>query len=237
MRDATRQQGERFERVGSWARWNVSMWTIMFGMDNQVSSSAHLETVSESDLAALMNAVKARDRGAFAMLYDTTVRRIFGLALRITGQQELAEEVVNDVYLQVWRQAHSYAPERGKVIAWLCILCRSRALDALRRSNTRVRQTAIDRDNSVPEQRDPYPPPDLLAAVEQGSAVHAALSKLNDTQRQLVALAYLRGYTHSELARFLEMPIGTVKTHLHRAMIKLKELMSNSEYGMGGSDE
>ena len=208
----------------------------MFVMDDQASSSADLETGSESDLAVLMEAVKARDRSAFVLMYDATVRRVFGLALRITQQQELAEEVVNDVYLQVWRQADAYAPERGKVIAWLCILCRSRALDALRRSNMPVRQAAVDR-GSVPEHNDPDPPHDLLAAVEQGSAVRSALSKLSDTQRQLVALAYLRGYTHSELARFLGMPIGTVKTHLHRAMIKLKELMSNSEYGMGDSDE
>ncbi len=208
----------------------------MFVMDDQASSSADLETGSESDLAVLMEAVKARDRSAFVLMYDATVRRVFGLALRITQQQELAEEVVNDVYLQVWRQADAYAPERGKVIAWLCILRRSRALDALRRSNAPVRQAAVDR-GSVPEHNDPDPPHDLLAAVEQGSAVRSALSKLSDTQRQLVALAYLRGYTHSELARFLGMPIGTVKTHLHRAMIKLKELMSNSEYGMGDSDE
>ncbi len=212
------------------------MSAIMFFMDDQASSSAELETGSESDLAVLMEAVKARDRSAFVLMYDATVRRVFGLALRITQQQELAEEVVNDVYLQVWRQADAYAPERGKVIAWLCILCRSRALDALRRSNMPVRQAAVDR-GSVPEHNDPDPPHDLLAAVEQGSAVRSALSKLSDTQRQLVALAYLRGYTHSELARFLGMPIGTVKTHLHRAMIKLKELMSNSEYGMGDSDE
>lgn len=212
------------------------MSAIMFVMDDQASSSADLETGSESDLAALMEAVKARDRSAFAMIYDTTVRRIFGLALRITQQQELAEEVVNDVYLQVWRKADAYAPERGKVIAWLCILCRSRALDALRRSKTPVQQAAVDR-GSVSEQNDPDPPHDLLAAVEQGSAVRSALGKLSDTQRQLVALAYLRGYTHSELAKFLGMPIGTVKTHLHRATIKLKELMSNSEYGMGDSDE
>ena len=212
------------------------MSAIMFAMDDQASSSADLETGSESDLAALMEAVKARDRSAFAMIYDTTVRRIFGLALRITQQQELAEEVVNDVYLQVWRKADAYAPERGKVIAWLCILCRSRALDALRRSSTPNRQAAVD-GGSVSEQNGPDLPHDLLAAVEQGSAVRSALSMLSDTQRQLVALAYFRGYTHSELARFLGMPIGTVKTHLHRAMIKLKELMSNSEYGMGDSDE
>jgi len=161
---------------------------------------------------------------------------VFSLALRITRQQELAEEVVSDVFLQVWQQAGSYSPERGKVIAWLCVLCRSRALDTLRRDNTAIRQAVVGLD-TVPEGEDLNAPPDLLQSVERGSAVHAALGNLSDQQRQLVALAYFRGYTHSELAAFMEIPIGTVKTHLRRAMIKLKEMMSIDAGVNGESDE
>ena len=191
---------------------------------------------SASDLAVLLTAVKAKNRDAFDKLYDTTVQRVFSLALRITRQQELAEEVVSDVYLQVWQQAGSYSPERGKVVAWLCVLCRSRALDALRRDNTAIRQAVVGL-NTVPEAEDLNEPPDLLQSVEQGCAVHVALEKLNEQQRQLVALAYFRGYTHSELAAFMDMPIGTVKTHLRRAMIKLKEMMPVDAGMNGESDE
>ncbi len=205
-----------------------------------VSAMTHIDdspaSDSTNDLAVLLKAVKANNRDAFNKLYDTTVQRVFSLALRITRQQELAEEVVSDVYLQVWQQAASYSPERGKVIAWLCVLCRSRALDALRRDNTAIRQAVVGLD-TVPEAQDLNAPPDLLQSVEQGSAIHTALGKLSGHQRQLVALAYFRGYSHSELAAFMDMPIGTVKTHLRRAMIRLKEIMPVDAGMNGGSDE
>jgi len=212
------------------------MSAIVPDMTGLADSPTNLGTGSETDLPALLKAVKAKNRDAFEALYDATVQRIFSLALRITRQQELAEEVVGDVYLQVWQQADSYTQERGKVIAWLCILCRSRSLDALRRDNTAIRKSTVGLD-TVPESADSCEPPDLLQSVEQGSAIHAALEKLNEQQRQLVALAYFRGYTHSELAAFTNMPIGTVKTHLHRAMIRLRELMSSGAGMNGESDE
>ena len=216
------------------ASWAVS--AIVSDMDNFADSPADLEAGSAHDLVALLQAVQSKDRSAFEVLYDTTVHRIFSLAMRITRQPALAEEVVSDVYLQVWQQAASYSPERGKVIAWLCVLCRSRALDALRRAKTAIRQEEVGLD-AVPEQQDSREPPDLLLAVEQGSAVHAALGKLTEQQRQLVALAYFKGYTHSELAAIMDMPIGTVKTNLSRTMSKLKKLMSGSIDTYGGSGE
>ena len=230
------QRDEHFDGNDAWVQANGTMSAIISDMTEHTISPTDLETGSVSDLATLIESVKAGDRRAFEVLYDATVRRIFSLALRITQQQELAEEVVSDVYLQVWQQADNYSPERGKVIAWLCILCRSRALDALRRNSTLNRQATADLD-PVTEQKELHRPPDLLSAIEQGSAIHAALGRLSEQQRQLVALAYFRGYTHSEIARFMEIPIGTVKSNLHRAMIKLKELMSNGEYVVGGSDE
>lgn len=212
------------------------MSTIVSSMTVAADSLVDREVESVSDLAGLMKAVQAKNRDAFGALYDATVQRVLGLALRITRQPELAEEVVSDVYLQVWQQADNYSAERGKVIAWLCMLCRSRALDALRRENAGIRRVAVGLD-TVPEPVDSDEPPDLLQSVEQGSEIHVALGKLSEQQRQLVALAYFRGFTHSELASFMNMPIGTVKTHLHRAMIKLKEMMSESEGMNGESNE
>ena len=122
------------------------------------------------------------------------------------------------------------------MIAWLCMLCRSRALDALRRDNTAIRQTEIGLD-MITEPGELNEPLDLLQSVEHGTAIHAALGKLSEQQRQLIALTYFRGYTHRELADFMKLPIGTVKTHLHRAMIKLKEIMSRGAGMNGESDE
>lgn len=208
-----------------------SMVSVMTGLADNSTDSGPV-----SDLPALMNAVKAKNRDAFSALYDATVNRVYGLALRITRQQELAEEVVSDVYLQVWQKADSYSAERGKVIAWLCVLCRSRALDALRRDSAGVRQAMVSLD-SVAEQKDLREPPDLLQSVEQGSSIHAALGELSEQQRQLVALAYFRGHTHTELATITGVPIGTVKSRLRRAIIKLKEIMSQSAETNGESDE
>lgn len=211
-------------------------WTIVAGMTQTADNRADGDAASACNLAGMIKSVQAKNRDAFEVLYDATVQRIFSLALRITQQEQLAEEVVSDVYLQVWQQAGRYSPERGKVIAWLCVLCRSRALDALRRDNTAIRQASVEIE-SVPEPQDRAEPVDILQSVEQGSAIHAALGELSEPQRQLVALAYFRGYSHSELAAFMDMPIGTVKTHLHRAMARLRELMSDGMGIDGGSDE
>jgi len=209
------------------------MSAIVSDMEEFAESRDDLEAGSVIDLSVLIKSVVEKNRNAFDSFYDTTVQRMFSLAMRITRQQPLAEEVVSDVYLQVWQQAHTYVPARGSVMAWLSVLCRSRALDALRRNNTAARQAEVGLE-SVPEQEDSQQPLDLLQSVEQGSAIHAALGQLSAQQRQLVALAYFKGYTHSELATITNTPIGTVKTHLHRTMIKLKKLMTDIN---GGSDE
>ena len=148
--------------------------------------------------------------------------------MRITQQIDIAEEVVGDVYLQVWRQADRFDPARGNALAWLTILCRSRALDTLRKNKAALTSSAIP-VSEIPEPEGADFPQDLLIAVEQKSAVHAALEKLEPNQRQLLALAYFRGYSHSELAQFTGMPLGTVKTQLRRTLSKLKELVSASE--------
>ena len=138
---------------------------------------------------------------------------VLSLVSRITQQIDIAEEVVSDVYLQVWRQADRFDPARGNALAWLTVLCRSRALDALRKINATPTHGAAP-ISEIPEPVAAEFPQDLLIAVEEHSAVHAALEKLEPNQRQLLALAYFRGYTHKELAEFTGMPLGTVKTQL-----------------------
>ncbi len=182
----------------------------------------------ESRLGKLLQAVANKDRTAFEAFYDATTERALSLVLRITQQIELAEEVVSDVYLQVWRQADRFDPERGNALAWLTVLCRSRALDTLRKNNATPTHGAAS-ISEIPEQEADGLSQDLLIALEEHSAVHAAMEMLEPAQRQLLALAYFRGYTHSELARFTGMPLGTVKTQLRRTLKKLKELMIGPE--------
>ena len=202
--------------------------------------NANVETMhsdaerSKPHLGELLQAVARKDRTAFEAFYDATTERALSIVLRITQQIDVAEEVVSDVYLQIWRQADRFDPTRGNALAWLTILCRSRALDTLRKNNTAPTSSAIPISN-IPEPEAAEYPQDLLIAVEQKSAVHAALEKLEPNQRQLLALAYFRGYSHSELAQFTGMPLGTVKSQLRRTLKKLKELMIAAENQQGVS--
>ncbi len=196
---------------------------------NANSETSHSDAErGESHLGKLLQAVAKKDRTAFEAFYNATTERVLSLVMRITQQIDTAEEVVSEVYLQVWRQADRFDPARGNALAWLTILCRSRALDTLRKNNTAPTIGAAP-IGEVPEPEAADFPQDLLIALEQKSAVHAALEKLEPNQRQLLALAYFRGYSHSELAQFTGMPLGTVKTQLRRTISKLKELVSASE--------
>ena len=184
------------------------------------------------NLHDLMVEIKEKDRCAFEKLYDATVDRVYSLAIRITHQHEIAEEVVSDVYLQIWRQAEHYDETRGNVIAWLTVLCRSRSLDALRHHKALTGAELVN-SNDKYEFEETNQPQDLLIAIEQQSALYAVLEKLSDQQRQLLALAYFRGYSHRELSDFTGLPIGTVKSQIRRALLALKSMMPGVESKLG----
>lgn len=166
-----------------------------------------------------MARVCRRDPAALAMLYDATVSRTFALAMRMLKDPHTVEEVVSDVYLQVWRTASTYASERGTVSTWILMICRSRALDALRSRSEPVVRHGLVEDVESAGADDPL---DLLAATERSSSVHAALAALAPLPRQLIALAFFRGYTHQEIATFTGMPLGTVKSLIRRALSSLR---------------
>ena len=166
-------------------------------------------------------AMARRDEAALAAFYDATVGRVYGLALRITRQPESAAEVASDVYLQVWREANRYDATRGKVLAWLMTICRTRALDHLRRADeaeTHPEPEALRAE--APEQKSAQ---DLLSAIQEHAALHAALAKLEPVQRQLIALAFFRGMSHREIAAHTRLPLGSVKTYLRKALAVMRE--------------
>jgi RNA polymerase sigma-70 factor (ECF subfamily) len=194
---------------------------------------------SNDTLSVLLEAVVNKEKAAFEDLYDATVQHMYGLALRITRSPEMAEDVVSEVYLQIWQQADRYSSERGNVLAWMTIVCRSRALDALRRlkpvrSHEQI-DDAIDARSMPIYQTEQHTemPQDLLSAVESNSAIQHALQQLDDEQRQLLALAYFRGYSHHQLAEITGLALGTVKTRLRRTLITLKEMMLASDERLG----
>jgi RNA polymerase sigma-70 factor (ECF subfamily) len=184
-----------------------------------------------TDLSALIQRIAQGEREALGELYDATVARLFALARVILRNTADAEEVVCDVYTQVWQSAGQYSGDRGAALAWMLMICRSRALDRMRRNRVRLQSAAVE-PSAGDDEPSPQPGPDeRLDLIQHGTAVHRALEALSPVRRQLVLLAFFRGMSHLEISEECGLPIGTVKSHIRRALTTLREQLSE-----GGSD-
>ena len=162
-----------------------------------------------------------------AELYDRHARPIYSLALRILGDATEAEDIVQEVFSQAWKQAARYSASRGAVAAWLMTLARSRAIDRLRAK--RARPGEISDERAAGLLVDAGPPADsLVLSSEQVARVRAALDELPLLQRAAIELAYYEGLTHAEIADRLEQPLGTVKTRIRLAMLKLRDVLAGT---------
>lgn len=178
-------------------------------------------------LESLILRVAEGDPDAVAALYDSTSRPIYGLILRILRNAETAEEVLLDVYTQVWRQANLYDRSRGSLLAWMTIIARTRAINRLRRGDhERQLSTHIDTANEI--EATSVSPEDASLISERGRLVRSALELLSEEQREVIELAYYSGMSHSEIAAELGHPLGTVKTRIRLGMLKLREELKQS---------
>lgn len=183
---------------------------------------------TEAQLIVWMDAVVDHDEAALNQLYRATVSRVLGLVRCIVGRDSLAEEVVEEVYWQVWRQAPRFDATRGRVLTWLLTLARSRAIDALRAEQRHGHEPLGEDSEANPSQTAASPGPDwLLQATEQHQALHRALAHLAPLPRQLVALAFLRGASHEEIAQHTGLALGTVKSHIRRALLSLRQMLES----------
>ncbi len=181
---------------------------------------------TEAQIAAWIEAIVERDERALAALYDATFSRVFGLVRRIVRSSALAEEVVEDAYFQVWRQAARFDPARGRALTWLLGMARSRAIDTLRRE-ARFAHEALD-DEGHPEPTCAQPEQDeLLDLARQRADLHQALMLLGAQPRQLVSMSFLRGLSHEEIAEQMGLPLGTVKSQIRRALLALREALAD----------
>jgi RNA polymerase sigma-70 factor (ECF subfamily) len=170
----------------------------------------------------LLHAVARGDEAALARLYDGYRVILFGLLMRILNRREEAEDILQDVFIQVWRRAKDFDEKRGRPFTWLVTLARSRAIDRLRLLGSRQRLAASAERDQSDEASDALSDTIKMAQKE---IVRRALAKLPEEQRDALMLAYFEGLTQSEIATKLGAPLGTVKTRMRSAMIKLRALL------------
>ena len=173
------------------------------------------------ELRALIFAMRQGDERALEVLYEATVGKVYGLATAILRQAEDAEDVVCATYAQAWDNASSYDSRRASVLGWLLMMCRSRALDLLRKRRTSTEHASSAAFEYAREYAEL--PEDVLSLLQRNTRVHSALASLPVDRRHLISLAFLRDLSHHEIAATTGMPLGTVKSHLRRALIQLRE--------------
>jgi RNA polymerase sigma-70 factor (ECF subfamily) len=166
-------------------------------------------------------AMRQGDERALEVLYEATVGKVYGLATAILRQAEDAEDVVCATYAQAWDNASSYDSRRASVLGWLLMMCRSRALDLLRKRRTSTEHASSAAFEYAREYAEL--PEDVLSLMQRNTRVHSALASLPADRRHLISLAFLRDLSHHEIAATTGMPLGTVKSHLRRALIQLRE--------------
>jgi RNA polymerase sigma-70 factor (ECF subfamily) len=181
-------------------------------------------TAPEAEPADLIVRCARGDEAALASLYDLTAAQVNGLALRILGDRDTAEEITGDVFLQAWRSAASYDASRGSPIAWLLTITRSRAIDRLRATATDRRQTAPLELGLKAPATGPGPE-EASSLVQRSRFVRAAMARLSRDQREAIELAFFAGLSHNEIADVLGIPLGTIKTRIRLGMGRMRDVL------------
>lgn len=210
------------------------------GMENIAPKLNMTSDVSADKFYSIVQGMIARNEESLAELYDCTLSKVYGLALKITRRHDLAEDAVEDTYYQAWQEAARFDSARGPTMAWLMMICRSRAIDVLRRLDS-AESHAEPQDLMTPEAATNHDsavaPLDKLLTLERDSALHGAITTLNAVQRQLIALAFFKGLTHEEIALQMAMPLGSVKSNIKRAQTKLKSVLAQNKAFALGEDQ
>ena len=190
-------------------------------------SQLDYSTLDDETLIRLI--VQARAE-ALSELYDRYARLVFSLALNSVGNPSTAEEITQDVFLRVWQRARQYRADRAKVSTWLTSITRHRAIDQLRRRGSRPEQHSVVWAELAPNAEPSVDGPEQATALAmERERVRAAIDRLSEEQRQVLALAYFQGLTQSQIAEALVLPLGTVKTRIRLGMQKLREMLKEEQ--------
>ena len=182
----------------------------------------------DSTLIALIDRVALRDEKALRVLYELTSSKLYGVAVRVVTNREWAEDVLQEAFINIWKIAGDYKATLSPPMAWMALVVRSRGLDfLLRRASERAdRMQELDDVISDTVAGDSPNPMDTAQASQQAIALHNCLSQLDNKQREVVSLAYMRDMSHGELAEQLKLPLGTVKTWIRRGLEQLRGCMA-----------
>jgi RNA polymerase sigma-70 factor (ECF subfamily) len=190
---------------------------------------SHLDYSTLDDETLVRLIVQARAE-ALSELYDRYGRLVFSLALNSVGNAATAEEITQDVFLRLWQHARQYRADRAKVSTWLTSIARHRAIDHLRRSGVRSEQYSVGWAELAPGAEPSVNGPEQATALAaERERVRAAIARLSDEQKQVLALAYFQGLTQSQIAEALVLPLGTVKTRIRLGMQKLREMLEKDQ--------
>lgn len=182
----------------------------------------------DADLIALLDRVAHHDHAALKELYERCSGKLFGLAVRVVSQREGAEDVLQEAFLTIWRVAGDYRASLSPPMAWMGLIVRSRGLDFLRRRTAERSHLTQELDEAIADTLagDSPNPMDTAHASEQAWALHQCLGQLENRQREVFSLAYIRDLSHSELSAQLKLPLGTVKTWIRRGLDQLRLCMA-----------
>lgn len=174
--------------------------------------------------AELLSAVGNQDERAFAALYERFSTPLYSLLMKMLQNQEDAEEVLQSVFLQIWRKAATYDPERCAVFTWMVLIARSKGIDRIRQRSRQVRTTeALSREEHRTETADGADAEAVLN--DNASAIASALKTIPAEQRQAIEMAFFRGMSQSEISEALAEPLGTVKARIRRGMVRLRDYL------------
>jgi RNA polymerase sigma-70 factor (ECF subfamily) len=174
-------------------------------------------------LADLLRRSARGDQAAFAELYDATHSRVYGLAVRVVRDPVQAEEVTQEAFLEVWRTSSRFDADKGSAISWLMTICHRKSVDRVRSAEASTR-----RDTTYHQQNhtiDIDTTADAAQSSMEAQRVRKAMASLTDVQREALELAYFGGYTHTEVAGILKLPVGTAKTRIRDGLIRLRDKM------------
>ena len=191
---------------------------MTFEMDQALTA----RVAAREELSALLRAVMARDAAALKSLYQRTSGKLYGICLRLLGDEAEAQDVLQEVYVTVWTKAALFDPARASPITWLAALARNRAIDRLRRIGARGALTRDDLDAAIDVADDRPSSLDVLEQAEDSFRLHRCLEELEEKARTAIRAAFFEGATYLQLAQAEGLPLPTIKSRIRRGLLRLR---------------